>query len=105
MPKGRKAKGRVWVDMSVLSPSSSSAGYILGFDEHHPPLCCGPAGLLCIPEVGVSSSLAQGEEQLREDHRFVAILIKEGCNADIHLERILVSSWVRHRDRRGRKDD
>jgi hypothetical protein len=74
---------------------SFSAEYFLGFAKRCPPLCCGPAGLLCTPEAGVSSLLAQAEEQFREDHQLVAVLINAGCSADILIERALISSWVK----------
>lgn len=34
----------------------------------------GPAGLLCIPQVGVPLFSAQHEEQVREDHQSGAVL-------------------------------
>lgn len=56
---------------------SFSAAYILGCIEYCPLLCCGPAGLLCIPEVGVP----QHEEQVREDHQSVGSCLGAACHA------------------------
>lgn len=78
VPKLWRTKGRVWVGMSGSRPppfllyTSWVALRIVYL------LCCGPAGLLCIPEAGVVLFSAQSEEQFREDHQFLSVLINAG---------------------------